>query len=103
MKKKPFPTDKEIKRVLKKIESKDGSKMLEPGASTVDRLKFDLCESFIIYKQEHKLTQKDLADKLDLDPALMSKILHYRFEDFTIDRLVRFLEILHKSISIKIA
>jgi predicted XRE-type DNA-binding protein len=98
-----FPSRKEIKRVLKELEHIEGSRMLHPDDSLVDRIKFDICARFIIYRRENEITQKELAKILDLDPALMSKILHYRFDDFTIDRLVRLLEILHKDISIKIA
>lgn len=103
MKDRKFPSSKDIKEVLAELETAEGSKLLPKNASAVDKLKFELCKSFIIYKQDRKLSQKELADKLEIDPALMSKILHYRFEEFTIDRLVKFLEILHKDISIKIA
>lgn len=97
-----FPSQKEIKKILAELEHVEGSRMLHPNATLVDRIKFEICASFIAYRREKDLTQKELALKLDLDPALMSKILRYRFDDFTIDRLVRLLEILHKDISIKI-
>lgn len=103
MKNRKFPSSDEIKDVLNEIEKVDGSKFLSENAPIVDKLKFELCKSFIIYKQENGLSQRELAEKLEIDPALMSKILHYRFDDFTIDRLVKFLDVLHKEISIKIA
>jgi predicted XRE-type DNA-binding protein len=98
-----FPSRKEIKRVLAELEHVEGTRMLHPDATLVDRIKFEICASFIVYRREQDISQKELAEKLNLDPALMSKILHYRFDDFTIDRLVRLLEILHKDITIKIA
>ena len=98
-----FPSQKEIKRVLAELEHVEGTRMLHPNASLVDKFKFDICACFIVYKRENDISQKELAEKLNLDPALMSKILRYRFDDFTIDRLVRLLEILHKDITIKIA
>jgi len=103
MKKNKFPKDEEIKKVLKELENAPGSKMLPENASTIEKIKFELCKSFIIYKQENNLNQKELADILEIDPALMSKILHYNIEEFTIDRPVKFLDVLHKEISIKIA
>jgi predicted XRE-type DNA-binding protein len=98
-----FPSRKEIKRVLAELEHVEGTRMLHPDATLVDRIKFEICASFIVYRREQDISQKELAEKLNLDPALMSKILHYRFDDFTIDRLVRLLEILHKDITINIA
>ena len=48
------------------------------------------------------MTQKALAEKINIDEALMSKILHYNIEEFTIDRLVKFLAILHPGAEVKI-
>lgn len=105
MKKKTYtwPSEKELKRVLPILEKAEGSRGLDPNASLVDKLKYELCRNFIIYIQENQLTQKELADKLSIDPALMSKILRYRFDDFTIDRLVRYLEILDIQVTFKVA
>jgi predicted XRE-type DNA-binding protein len=98
-----WPKREDVEEVLKNIEHGDWTRLLPKDAPTVDRIKFDLCKSFIIYMRENNLKQKDLAQMLDIDPALMSKILHYHIDEFTIDRLVRFLDILHKDISINIA
>jgi len=97
-----FPSRKEIQEVLKELENVEGSRMLEENASVVDKMKFELCAQFIIYRREHGMGQKELADKLGIDQALMSKILRYRFDDFTLDRLIRYLEVLHKNLKIKI-
>lgn len=98
-----WPKKEKLNEVMKMLEGADASRMLSKDASTVDKIKFELCKSFIIYKQENDLNQRELAQKLEIDPALMSKILHYHIDEFTIDRLVRYLDILHKDVSIKIA
>jgi predicted XRE-type DNA-binding protein len=98
-----WPKKEKLNEVMKNLEGADASRMLPRDASTVDKIKFELCKSFIIYKQENDMNQRELAQKLEIDPALMSKILHYHIEEFTIDRLVRYLDILHKDVSIKIA
>ena len=103
MKSRKFPSSDEIKQVLNELEKVEGTKLLSKNASNVDKIKFELCKNFIIYKQEKKLSQVELAEKINIDQALMSKILHYRFEEFTIDRLVKYLEALHKDVSVKIA
>ena len=98
-----WPSKKDIKEVLEYLEGVEGSRFLGDSATTVEKIKHDLCREFVIYLREKSLTQKALAGKLNLDPALMSKILRYRFDEFTIDRLVNLLELLNKDISIKIA
>jgi predicted XRE-type DNA-binding protein len=98
-----WPKKEKLNEVMKNLEVADASRMLPKDASTVDKIKFELCKSFVIYKQENDLNQRELAQKLEIDPALMSKVLHYHIEEFTIDRLVRYLDILHKDVSIKIA
>lgn len=98
-----WPKKEKLNEVMKVLEGADASRMLPKDASTVDKIKFELCKSFIIYKQENDLNQRELAQKLEIDPALMSKILHYHIDEFTIDRLVRYLDVLHKDVSIKIA
>ena len=105
MKKKSYtwPSKEELKRVLPILEKSEGSRGFDPNFSMVDKLKYELCKQFVSYKLDHDISQKELADKLEIDPALMSKILRYRFDEFTIDRLVRYLEILDIQVTLKVA
>ena len=73
-----------------------------PNASPVERLKFSLCEQFVSCLLEHKLTQRELAEKIGIDESLMSKIVHYGFDDFTIDRLVEYFSVLFPKADLKI-
>lgn len=41
-----------------------------------------------MYKLKHKCTQKELAEKLGIDEAKISKILHHRLDEFSTDRLI---------------
>jgi predicted XRE-type DNA-binding protein len=51
---------------------------------------------------QKKISQKELASLIGTDEALMSKILHYHYDEFTVDRLVRFIETLQKDVEITI-
>ncbi|MFZ5931076.1 MAG: XRE family transcriptional regulator [Pseudomonadota bacterium] len=88
-----WPKPKDINAVTRDAESGD-KWSLGPGiAETVaDRIKYDVCAEFIIYKRENNLNQRELAQKLEISEALVSKILRYQFTEFTIDRLLRYLE-----------
>lgn len=89
-----FPSEKELNEIRSKLDKAPASRMLPPNASSVERLKYSLCEHFVAYLLDHKLSQKELAEKIGIDEALVSKIVHYNFEEFTLDRLVKFLSVL---------
>ena len=65
-----------------------------PGtAETIaDKIKYDVCAEFIVYKRENNLNQRELAQKLEISEALVSKILRYQFTEFTIDRQRSYIE-----------
>ena len=98
-----FPSEKELKEVRDDLEKGPASRMLSPNAGPVERLKFSLCEQFVSYLLEHKITQRELAEKIGIDESLMSKIVHYNFDDFTIDRLVKYLSILFPKADLEIS
>jgi predicted XRE-type DNA-binding protein len=100
-KKNIFPSDEELAEARNLLSKSIASKPLSKGASAVDKIKHRLCKEFIVYKSAHQITQKDLANKIGIDEALMSKILHYHFEEFTIDRLVKFLNVLYPNLDFK--
>ncbi len=83
-----FPSRSEIKRVLKKLENVEGSLALDPNASPLDKFRYQICQKFLIFKRENKLTQKDLAELIGVDEPKMSKILHHRIHEFSTDRLI---------------
>src|SRR5271155_3444947 len=97
-----FPSEKELKEVRAALDKAPASRMLPPNASSVERLKFSLCEQFVSYLLDHKLSQRELAEKIGIDESLMSKIVHYNFDDFTIDRLVKYLSILFSKTDLEI-
>ncbi len=97
-----FPSEKELKEVRAALDKGPATRMLSPDASSVERLKFSLCEQFVSYLLDHKLTQRELAEKIGIDESLMSKIVHYHFDDFTIDRLVKYLSALFPKAELEI-
>ena len=91
-----WPPREDIEEFLKMLEANPdlGGRIIPKDAPPLDLMKRDLCAQFIIYKRENKLSQRELAQKLEIDEALMSKILRYYFDEFTLDRLIRYLAIL---------
>lgn len=102
MKKNNFPSEKQLKKIRKELSKGMASKPLAKNASPVDRIKHSICKKIVIYMNEHKLSQRALAEKINESEALVSKVVHYHFEEFTIDRLVKFLTRLHPDAEVKI-
>lgn len=87
---KKLKTKEEEESFLKQVREGEieGSFVLPENASHKDRMKFKLCEDFVLYLKKEEMTQQELADELGIDKARISDIVHYRIENYTLDRLV---------------
>lgn len=83
-----FPSRKQIEKAMEILDKSEGSRFLAKDASPTDKIKFELCSRFVVYRREKDISQKELADKLGIDPAQMSKILHYYIDEFSVDYLL---------------
>ena len=97
-----WPTQNQMNEALAEMENSLGSKPLSHEATPVEQFKHSLCAQFVVYMRTHQLTQQELADKLEIDKALVSKISHYHFDDFTSDRLIKYLTILDPNVKIEV-
>lgn len=98
-----FPSEKELKSVRKKLESVEPSRMLPKNASKADHVKYKLCEKFVEYILEHKITQVQLAKKMKVDPSRINEIVKYRIELYTVDKLMDLAERLHLDFDVEVA
>jgi predicted XRE-type DNA-binding protein len=99
-----FPSKKEIDRVLKKLENVVPTLVIDrKNASAVDKVKYDLCAEFVKYILDNKISQIELAEKLGVDKARVNKIVKYRIEYFTIDKLLSLLCIIKPNKELKVS
>ena len=98
-----FPSEKELKIIRKKLEKVEPSRMLPKNASKVEKVKYKLCEKFVVYLRENEMTRIKLAKKLKVDPARIDEIVKYRIELFTVDKLGDFAEQLKLDFDIQVA
>jgi predicted XRE-type DNA-binding protein len=98
-----FPTEKQLKSIREKLEKVEPSRLLPKNASKADRLKYELCEMFVVYLREHKMTQVALAKKLKVDPARVNEIVRYRIDLYTIDKLIDLAQALKIDFEVKVA
>ena len=98
-----FPSDKELKSVRAKLSKVEPSRLLPKNASKADRLKFQLCEKFVIYLTENDMSQIQLAKKLKVDPSRINEIVKYRIDLYTVDKLMEHAEKLHLNFEVEVA
>lgn len=97
-----FPSKRELDEVRKVLDQAPASRPLAKDASPVEKTKHALCAEFVKFKNENKLTQRALAERIGADEALVSKIIHYRFDEFSTDRLIDYLSKLYPQIELKV-
>lgn len=98
-----WPTEEQWKEIEKKLEKAPASKMLSENAGPVERIKQELCARFIIYCREERISQRELAKRLNVTDSRVSEILHYHHERFTIDKLLALLAKIRPAVKLKVA
>lgn len=97
-----FPSEKELKKVRKELANIEGSRHVGDEGAPIERLKFSICQKFVVYHLKTGISQKELSILLGIDEALVSKLLRNRIESFTLDRLLRFLAIIYPNYKIEL-
>jgi len=98
-----FPSERELKSIRSKLAKAEPSRLLPKNASKADQLKYKLCEKFVIYLLEHKISQIQVAKKLRIDPSRINEIVKYRIDLFTVDKLMDLAERLHLEFDVEVA
>jgi predicted XRE-type DNA-binding protein len=98
-----MPPKKVLDEMRKKLEKVEPSRLLPPNASRADRLKYELCKQFVVHLNREKISQKELAEKLGVEPARLNEIVKYRIDLFTVDRLLGYVELLDPDIKVTVA
>lgn len=99
-KRRKFPSEKELAGVRERLSKGPAARPLPANAGPVERMKHGLCAEFVKYVNRKKVSQKQLAKELDIDEALVSKIVNYAYDEFTVDRLVKYLSVLYPHMNI---
>ncbi len=74
-----------------KRRSEGGRKRLDQ----VEAFKKEVCGYFGRYLKASKTSQADLGRRLDLHKGIISKIVNIHTKDFTLDRLLKYLRVIH--------
>lgn len=102
-KKTNWPSKKDLDKLLNELDQVEGSLHLSADATALDKFRFQLCQRLLGYKIEHGLKQRDLADKLNVDEAIVSKVLHHRIEKISTDKLIEYVQIIEPDVNLLVA
>ncbi|MBF0363857.1 MAG: XRE family transcriptional regulator [Oligoflexia bacterium] len=101
---KKFPRQKKVNEVRKRLSKRSilGSSILPSNATTIEIVKYKTCEMIIRYRHSSEIKQKELAKILNIDEPRMSELLHYKIENFTLERLIGYVLILYPRLKINL-
>jgi len=99
-----YPDESDLKSILKEISSDavESSYVLPKNAPPADVVKYKLCTKIVDYKISHKISQKELAQKLKLDEPETSRILNYKIERYSIERLLAYANLLFPKLTLEV-
>ena len=97
-----FPTEAEIKKVLKKLENIEGTLSMPENPTPLEKFRHDLQQKFVGYILIKKISQREMAEIIGIDESKVSKILHNRLDEFSTDRLINLYEKLNPSLTLKV-
>lgn len=66
------------------------------GFSAEDRIKLGLCKHFVQFLVANEMSLKDMAALMEIPTTRLSEITNYKFQKYTVDKLLHYLEILAK-------
>src|SRR5437764_708716 len=83
-----------FEQVLKELESPNyiGESFwsLPENANVLEKTKYEICQKILAYQQKHKLTDKEIAQRINLTTGETEDILFCRIDYFTLDRLITY-------------
>ena len=76
--------------------------VLPENPTALERSKYDICQKILAYQQKHKLTDKEISQRINLTRGEAEDILFCRIDYFTLDRLITYANELFEPLEIKI-
>ena len=104
--KSPTNSEQELEQLLQELESPDyageGFWSLPENPTALEKSKYDICQKILAYQQKHKLSDKEIAKRINLTTGETEDILFCRIDYFTLDRLITYANELFEPLEMKI-
>lgn len=89
-----FPSEKELKRIRKLLANVEGTRIVGGEGTKIEKFKFSLCQDILGFFNDSGMSKVEFSILLGIDQALANKVLKCRIEVFTLDRLLKYYEII---------
>ena len=97
-----FPDGKELEKIRKEADGWEGTLHLNEDASPSEYFRWRICQVLLAYKQDNNLKNVELAKKLGIPEADLSRIFHHRIKGISTDRLMALLEKINSKYKIEL-
>jgi predicted XRE-type DNA-binding protein len=94
---------KEVQSLRRSTARAMGTRLPGPRATALEKAKFEVVQRLLRYMQTQALSQAALAKALGVTGPRLSKLLHNRTEDVTLDYLLRLYQRIHERLVVRIA
>ncbi len=98
-----YPSRNKLKEMDKKLSKVQGTLMVGPSSSPMDRFRWDLCQNLVRHMREKNLSQVEFAKLLDIDQSRVSEIVNHRIDKVSTDKLISYNEVINPKVQFKIA
>ena len=99
-------SEQEFEQILQELESPDyageGFWSLPENPTALEKSKYEVCQKILAYQQKHKLTDKEIAQRINLTTGETEDILFCRIDYFTLDRLMTYASRLFSNSKVKV-
>ena len=98
-----YPSKKKLAEMDKKLKDVEGTLMVGPSSSPLDKFRWELCQNLVRHMMEKNLSQVDFAKLLGIDQARVSEIVNHRIDKVSTDKLISYNEKINPKVEFKIA
>ena len=98
-----YPSKKKLEAMDKKLKNVEGTLMVGPSSSPVEKFRWDLCQNLVRFMTEKDLSQVEFAKLLGIDQSRVSEISNHRIDKVSTDKLIAYNEKINPKVEFKIA
>jgi len=98
-----YPSKKKLEEMDRKLKDVEGTLMVGPSSSPVEKFRWDLCQNLVKYMTEKDLSQVEFAKLLGIDQSRVSEIVNHRVDRVSTDKLISYNETINPKVEFKIA
>lgn len=87
-----FPDEQTLNEIREKLKGVEGTKAFnKEDATPLETLRFEVCQALLRKAKSEGLTNQEMAKICEINEADISKVFHYRVDNFSTDKLMKIL------------